>query len=108
MGENVVHIKNDNWKSEVLDSDIPVLADFWAEWCAPCRVIAPILEDLAGELAGKMKVTKVNVDENQELAVEFGIRSVPSLLIFSGGSVKEQMVGAISKADLLEKLNAYL
>lgn len=108
MGENVVHIKNDNWKSEVLDSDIPVLADFWAEWCAPCRVIAPILEDLAGELAGKVKIAKVDVDENRELAAEFGIRSIPSLLIFNGGSVKEQMVGAMSKADLLEKLNACL
>lgn len=105
---DLVHIKGDNWKSEVLDSDIPVLVDFWAEWCGPCKAIAPVLEELAGELAGKFRVAKVNVDENQQLAGEFGIRSIPTLLIFSDGVVKEQMVGAMNKAALNEKLSAYL
>jgi len=107
-GDNVLQINGDNWKNEVINSGIPVLVDFWAEWCSPCRAIAPILDELAEELAGKIKVAKINVDENQQLAGEFGIRSIPTLLIFSDGVVKEQIVGAINKAALKEKLNAYL
>lgn len=107
-GDNVLQINGDNWKNEVVDSGIPVLVDFWAEWCSPCRAIAPILDELAGELAGKIKVAKINVDENQQLAGKFGIRSIPTLLIFSDGVVKEQMVCAMNKATLKEKLNAYL
>ena len=106
--ENLVHIQDDNWQSEVMESETPVLVDFWAEWCGPCRAIAPVLEDLATELAGKMKIAKVNVDENQRLAGEFGIRSIPTLLIFKKGVVQQQMVGAMNKAALQEKLNAHL
>jgi thioredoxin 1 len=107
-GENIVDIVGDNWKSEVLDSVIPVVVDFWAEWCGPCKVIAPFLGELAVELEGKLKFVKVNVDGNQQLAGQFGIRSIPTLLVFKGGVVQEQMVGAMNKAALKQKLDAYL
>ena len=106
--ENVVHITDENWDSEVLKANVPVLVDFWAEWCGPCRAIAPALEDIAKELKGKIKVAKVNVDENQRLAGEFGIRSIPTLVVFKGGVVQEQMVGAMGKQALRDKLNAHL
>jgi thioredoxin 1 len=107
-GENIVNIEGDNWKTEVLDSTIPVVVDFWAEWCGPCKVIAPFLDELAVELTGKLKIVKVNVDGNQQLAAQFGIRSIPTLLVFKGGVVQEQMVGAMNKAALKQKLDPYL
>ena len=107
-GENIVHIKGDNWKAEAVESKVPVLVDFWAQWCGPCRMIAPILEELAVELAGKLKIVKVDVDENQDLATKFSIRSIPTLLVMSQGVVKEQMVGALSKAALKDKLGRYV
>lgn len=106
--EAVIHIQGDNWKTEVLESDIPVLVDFWAEWCGPCKAIAPILDELAGESNGKLKVAKVNVDENQQLASEFGIRSIPTLLLMKDGVVQEQMIGAMNKMTLQSKLDAHL
>ena len=107
-GDNIIHGNSENWASEVTGSAIPVLVDFWAEWCGPCRAMNPVLEALATELAGKLKIVKVNVDQNQNLAMEFGVRSIPTLLIFKGGTVKEQMVGATSKANLQAKISAHL
>ena len=104
----VVHVTDKNFETEVLKSNIPVLVDFWAEWCGPCRVIAPALDEIANELKGKLKVVKVNVDEAQELAGQFNIMSIPTLLIFKKGVPVDQMVGAMSKDQLLAKINPKL
>lgn len=104
----IVHLSAANWENEVAKSKIPVLVDFWAEWCGPCKMIAPVLDELAEELIGKIKIAKVNVDEGQDLAGKYQIRSIPTLLVFKAGVVQEQMVGAVRKADLKTKLSAYL
>jgi thioredoxin 1 len=95
-----------NFKAEVLESTQPVLVDFWAEWCGPCRMIAPSIEELARDFAGKAKVVKVNVDDEQALASQYGIRSIPTLLFFQGGKVVEQLQGAAPKATLAAKLTS--
>ena len=105
---NVVTLTTANFDQEVIKSTVPVLVDFWAEWCGPCKMIAPVLDELANEKVGKLKVGKVNVDDAQDLAGKFGIRSIPTLLIFKGGVVKEQVVGMTGKKDLEKKLAAYL
>lgn len=101
-------IGTDNWQEEVLSSSTPVLVDFWAEWCGPCRALTPILEDLAKDFDGKLKIVKVNVDENPDLASEFGVRSIPTLLVFKGGQLKGQMVGVMPKPQLKAKLESFL
>ncbi|MDD5482181.1 MAG: thioredoxin [Kiritimatiellae bacterium] len=106
--DNIIHLNESNWESEVTNSDIPVLVDFWAEWCGPCRMIAPVLAELADELAGKIKIGKVNVDESQGLAEKFYVRSIPTLLVLKKDAVQEQMVGAMRKEDLKAKLTPYL
>ena len=106
--DKVIHINADNWRTEVMESEIPVLVDFWAEWCGPCRAIAPILDQLANEMDGQIKIAKVDVDSNQQLAGQFGIRSIPTLLIIKGGVVQEQMVGGMNKDALKTKLAAHL
>ena len=98
----------ENFKSEVIESSQPVLVDFWAEWCGPCKMIAPVIEELAAEFDGKAKVVKVNVDEQPKLAQEYGVRSIPTLLFFRDGKVAEQLVGAAQKEALAEKLNSLI
>ena len=102
---NIVKITEANFNEEVLQSPTPVLVDFWAEWCGPCKMLAPILDELAGEYDGKVKVGKVNVDENQGIATEYGIRAIPTMLIFKDGQVAEQVVGLRSKRDLKANLD---
>jgi thioredoxin 1 len=102
------NITDATFKQEVLDSDIPVLVDFWADWCAPCRMIAPIVEELAGEYDGKVKFAKVDVDSNPRTAMTYGIRGIPTLLIFDGGEPVKQVVGAVPKSVLKKNLEEAL
>jgi thioredoxin 1 len=103
-----IHVSDQNFKAEVLDSATPVLVDFWAIWCGPCKMIAPVVEELAKEYNGKLKVAKMDVDANPKTAMDFGIRSIPTLLVFKGGTVVEQIVGAVPKRHLQDKLAAHL
>jgi thioredoxin 1 len=107
-GANTVDVNTANWKQEVETAAIPVVVDFWAPWCGPCRAIAPILDQIAVEMSGKIKVCKVNIDENQDIAAKFGVQSIPTLLVFKKGVVQEQMVGAVPKATLVAKLSKHL
>jgi thioredoxin 1 len=99
-GADVMNIGDGDFAKEVLQSDQPVLVDFWATWCAPCRAIAPAVEELATQYKGKVKVAKVNIDDNQNTPQQYGIRSIPTLLVFKGGKVVDQIVGAVPKSKL--------
>jgi len=107
-GGNILEFSDQNFEQEVLKSDKPVLVDFWAEWCAPCRMIAPAVEAVAGEYAGRAKVGKLNVDENQSVTSRYNIRSIPTLLVFKNGEIKEQLVGTTSKDNLAKLLDKNL
>ena len=103
-----IEVNDANFKTEVLDSQTPVLVDFWAVWCGPCKMIAPIVEELAKEYDGKMKFGKLDVDNNPQVSMQYGIRSIPTLLVFKGGKVVDQIVGAMPKRNLLEKLTPHM
>ena len=104
----VLNIIGKDFEEEVLKSDLPVLVDFWAEWCGPCRMVSPIVDEIAEELQDKLKVVKVNIDNAQDLAGNYQVMSIPTLLLFKGGEMVEQIVGAVSKDQLSEKINAKL
>lgn len=101
-----VEVTDNNFNEEVLQSDQPVLVDFWAEWCGPCRIVGPVVNELASDYDGKLKVGKLDVDSNPQVAMKYGIRSIPSLLIFKGGEVVDQIVGAVPKAQLQKHVDA--
>ena len=97
---NIIHLRDDTFQKEVIDSSIPVLVDYWAEWCGPCKMIAPILDDLVSEYDGKLKIAKLNIDENPQTPTKFGIRGIPTLMIFKDGNPEATKVGALSKSQL--------
>jgi len=105
---SIVHITNDNFESQVLQSEQPVLMDFWAEWCGPCKMIAPILDQIADEYKGSLQVVKLDVEENQGIAMKYGVRSIPTLILFKRGVVEAQHVGMLSKDDLVKLLDKKL
>ena len=100
MSEHIHYVTDGNFDAEVLQCQTPVLVDYWAEWCGPCKTIAPILDDIAKDYAGKLKVAKLNIDENQDTPAKFGIRGIPTLMLFKGGNVEATKVGALSKSQL--------
>jgi len=104
----VLHLNDKNFEAEVLKSKLPVLVDFWAEWCGPCKMISPIVDEIAGELDGKLKVAKVDVDDAQDLAAQYNVMSIPTLLVFKEGQVVEQIVGAMGKDQLMAKITPKL
>ena len=108
MAGKYLELTDQNFKSEVLDSKDVVLVDFWAAWCGPCQLMGPVIEELADEYAGKAKIAKLDVDSHQAMAGQFGVRGIPTLLIFKGGEIVDQAVGAVPKNVLVEKLNAQL
>lgn len=105
---NIAEVGDNNFDNEVIKSNLPVLVDFWAPWCGPCKAIAPVVEEIAGEYAGKLKVAKLNVDDHPATASRYGIRGIPNLLIIKGGAVAEQIVGAVPKAKLVAAINKAL
>ena len=103
--ENLLHVNDADFESQILQSDVPALVDFWAAWCGPCRTVGPVVEELASEYAGKVKVAKLNVDDNKQTPAKYGVRGIPTLMLFKGGQVVDQIVGAVPKSRIKELLD---
>lgn len=108
MSEHIHYITDDSFAAEVLQSEQPVLVDYWAEWCGPCKMIAPILDEIAKEYAGRMKVAKLNIDDNQNTPASYGVRGIPTLMLFKNGAVEATKVGALSKSQLASFIDSHL
>ena len=108
MSDNIVHVSDDTFENDVLKSERPVLIDYWAEWCGPCKMIAPVLSEIADEYADKIKVAKLNIDENPETPPKYGIRGIPTLMLFKNGNVEATKVGAVSKSQLTAFIDSNL
>lgn len=108
MSELIAHVTDDSFENDVLKSDEPVLVDYWADWCGPCKMIAPVLDEIASDYAGKIKVAKLNIDENPNIPPRYGIRGIPTLMLFKGGEVEATKVGAVSKSQLTAFIDSNL
>ena len=108
MSEKIIHVTDDNFENEVLQSSAPVLVDYWAEWCGPCKMIAPVLDEIAGEYDGRVKIAKLNIDDNPNTPPRYGIRGIPTLMLFKGGEVEATKVGAVSKSQLTAFIDSNL
>jgi len=108
VSEHIVHLTDDSFESEVIQASEPVLVDYWADWCGPCKMIAPVLDEIAGEYAGKLKIAKLNIDENPNTPPKYGIRGIPTLMLFKGGEVEATKVGAVSKSQLTAFIDSNL
>ncbi len=108
MSDNIVHTNDSNFDADVVNSDKPALVDFWAEWCGPCKMIAPILDQIADEYGNRLKIAKMDVDANQQTPMKYGVRGIPTLMIFKGGNVEATKVGAVSKSQLSEFIDSAL
>jgi thioredoxin 1 len=108
MSEHILYVTDTTFPTEVLQAPLPVLVDYWAEWCGPCRMIAPILEEVAKEYAGRLTVTKLNVDENQQTPQKYGIRGIPTLMLFKNGNIEATKVGAVSKSQLTAFIDSHI
>ena len=108
MSDQIVYLSDSSFEDEVIKSDQPVLVDYWAEWCGPCKMIAPILDEIAGDYAGKLKIAKLNIDDNPETPPKYGIRGIPTLMLFKAGNVEATKVGAVSKSQLTAFLDSNL
>lgn len=108
MSDKIVYLSDDSFEQDVLQSEVPVLVDYWADWCGPCKMIAPVLEEIASEYDGKIKVAKLNIDENSATPPKYGIRGIPTLMLFKGGNVEATKVGALSKSQLTAFIDSNL
>lgn len=108
MSDKIVYLSDASFEAEVLNSDLPVLVDYWAEWCGPCKMIAPILDEIAEAYDGKVKIAKLNIDENNETPPKYGIRGIPTLMLFKGGNIEATKVGALSKSQLMAFIDSNL